>query len=165
MSEKATAAPEKGTSESRSAISSPLDSPLTGKSPKAAPEKVQSYMTMISTALGIVGAIGTGFVWCYVNFYTGELDFKPSNPVDMLTIKVSDTKGHQSIYYTKQVHLMPGTYHVEVEVPNRPAQHFDTTVEFHKTNAIAVEVPASTTAAKAEKKGHRWWLFWRRGDE
>jgi hypothetical protein len=160
MSEKATAAPEQS-------ISTPeqLDGAKPAKTGSEKVQSVQSYMTMVSTGLGILGAVGTGFVWLYCNFYTGELDFKPSNPVDMLTVKVSDTKGHQSIYYTKQVHLMPGTYHVEVEVPNGTAQHFDTTVEFHKTNTIAVEVPASPDAKTEKKKGHRWFLFWRRGDE
>ena len=158
MSEKVTAAPEKG-------IPAPEKLETSPKPVKAAPEKVQSYMTMVSTGLGIAGALGTGFVWLYANFYTGELNLVPSNPVDILTVKVSDTKGHQSLYYTKQVHLMPGSYHVEVEVPNGKSQHFDTTVEFHKTNTISVEVPAGQTSTKPEKKGHRWWLFWRRGDE
>ena len=147
-------------------------------------EKAQSYLTVVSTTIGIVGAVGTGFVWLATTFFLGDVQIRPDKPVDNVVIKVTDKHGQTAMYYGKDVQLLPGKYHIEIGLPDKPAtQHADINVQLWKIATIPWAVPAdaaidgasdaptgatidssiNTTAdndAAVERK--HWWQFWRK---
>jgi hypothetical protein len=138
-------------------------------------EKAQSYLALISTGLGVLGAVGTGFVWLLTTFFLGNVHVEPDKPVDTVFVKVIDKKGQSSTYYGKDLQLMPGRYHLEVGVPDRqPTTHADVDVHLWKQVTIPLAVPeatggagqsATSTAADqsaAESGKKRWWQFWKK---
>ena len=129
---------------------------------KTGVDKAQSWLTVASTTFGIIGAVGTGAVWLIANFYTGTVEVKANQPVESVIIKVYDTRGKETTFHSKTLQLMPGTYHLEVVLPDGRSRHFDTAVKFGETSALAVSVSdkASETEAEPVKK-KRWFQFWR----
>lgn len=129
-------------------------------------EKAQSYMTFASTTLGVIGAVGTGFVWLTANFFTGDLQINPDRDVPSLMVKVVDSKGHQSIYFSKYIALMPGDYHLEFGIPDKqPTVHTDVHVNLWKKTEIPYAVPDKLIDAEEqqpdEKSTKKWWQFWK----
>src|SRR5262249_32915936 len=104
-------------------------------------EKLQGYLGVVSTTLGIIGAIGTAFVWIAANVFVGDVEIRPSKPVEAVMVKVIDRKGQQSIYYSKHVQLMPGSYHLELGVPDKqPTRHLDVNIQLWKSAVIPYPV-------------------------
>jgi hypothetical protein len=130
-------------------------------------EKAQSWLALVSTGLGIAGALGTGFVWVATTFFTGEVTVQPDKELPSFVMKVVDKKGQQSTYYNRTVTLMPGDYHLEFGVPDKkPMQHADAHVNLFKTTLIPYAVPAEFTAddqpKQDEESKKKWWQFWKR---
>lgn len=130
---------------------------------KTGVEKTQSVLTIVSTSIGILGAIGTGCVWLASTFYVGHLELKTENEQPGMAVKVFTKEGHESIFHTKWIDLMPGKYHIEVISPKGKSQHEDISVEFNKTHTVKVSFPAEPKAAEepTSKKKKRWYQFWR----
>lgn len=165
------------------AVASPISQPLPHVKPKV--ERVQSYLTVLSTSIGIIGAVGTGFVWVAANLFVGDLEIKPDKQVDAIVVKAVDKKGQQGVYYSNHVQLMPGVYHLEIGVPDKqPTRHVDVNVQLWKHTVIPYSVPAALAAAGASSdtssggtaqsdaadastsgdatQHRRWWQFWRK---
>lgn len=139
-------------------------------------EKAQSYLALISTCIGICGAVGTGFVWLATSFFLGDVQIAPSKPVDAVCVKVIDKRGQAATYYAKDVQLMPGKYHLEISVPDiQTVQHADVDVKLWKISTIPYTVPEKTAAnaateetseqsAQADEPHKRWWQFWKKAE-
>jgi hypothetical protein len=131
-------------------------------------EKAQSYLALASTSIGIIGAVGTVFVWLTASFFTGDLQINPDKPVPSMMVKVVDSKGQQAVYYNKCVALMPGDYHLEFGIPDKqPTVHADAHVNLWKKTEIAYAVPATLVEAPPDPNAdgsakRKWWQFWKR---
>jgi hypothetical protein len=138
---------------------------------KTKAEKAQSYLTMASTTIGIVGALGTAFVWLATTFFDGHILIVPDKDVPAVQVKVTDMKGHQNGYFQKAVYLLPGDYHVEVGVPDKqPKMHADVHVNLWQETKLPWTVPPQLVAASQdttatdsgeEPKKKKWWQFWK----
>jgi hypothetical protein len=149
-------------------------------------EKVQSYLAVVSTTLGILGAVGTAFVWLASNVCVGDVEIRPDRSLETVMVKVVDKKGQQATYFSKHVQLMPGSYHLEIGVPDKqPTWHTDVNVQLWKASVIPYAVPdnltqsASSTDTSEPQQGSaqdvagseassgkkRWWQFWRKPKE
>lgn len=126
-------------------------------------EKAQTYLGLTSTAIGIVGAVGTCFVWLVGNFCTGTLEIQPDKPVEAVMVKVVDKKGQQQTYYSRWISLMPGDYHIEFGVPDKkPTKHTDAHINFWQSTVIPYAVPDELASLPQPEPKKRWWQFWRR---
>jgi hypothetical protein len=136
-------------------------------------EKAQSYLTVISTTIGIIGAVGAGFAWVATTFFLGDVQIRPDKPVQTVCVKITDKHGQTAFYYGKDVQLMPGNYHLEIGLPDKaPTQHADVNVQLWKIAVIPWAVPADAAAATAittdetndtSSPDHkRWWQFWKK---
>ena len=138
---------------------------------KSGVDKTQSLLTIVSTAIGIMGAVGTAAVWLASTFYVGHLELKTEKELPGMSVKVYTKDGQESVFHTKWIDLMPGKYHIEVIPPKGESHHQDIDVQFNKTNTVRVlfpeEVKTDTSAASAstpeEKKKKRWYQFWKSG--
>lgn len=139
--------------------------PVTGPpAQKGKAERLQTYLGVTSTTLGILGALGTAFVWLASSVYVGEVSINTDKPVDSLMVKVVDKKGQSLTYYGTHVSLMPGTYHLEIGVPDiNETKHTDATVELWKQTAISYAVPSGAESKQARPEGRKhWWQFWKK---
>lgn len=109
------------------------------KSPqKTKLEKTQSWLTIISTSVGLLGIAGSTFAFAVSSFYTGSIDVKPDFDTPGMVVKVYTSEGHESVFHTKHINLMPGQYHLEIVSPNGRVIHRDTKVSFHHNSDIYV---------------------------
>lgn len=134
------------------------------KPEKTKVDKVHSYLVLASTALGVLGALGTGFVWLAANFCVGDVEIRTDRPVESLVTKVTDKHGQQSTFFGNHVQVMPGTYHLEIGVPDKVLKHADANVQMWKSQAITVSVPVEFSKPVEEQppdKKH-WWQFWKK---
>jgi len=142
-----------------------LDSqPVTSHNLPGKTDKAGRYLTMVSTSLGIVGALGTMFVWLAANYFTGDVVIKTNRPVESLTIKVYDKKGQEAVYHTPVFQLMPGTYHLEIKPDGGRTIHHDTQVQFNNKTEITVSVLDGNdepSESRSDSDKHHWWQFWR----
>lgn len=134
-------------------------------------EKTQSILTIASTSVGLLGIAGSVCSIALATFYTGVVEVSPTQDAAGLVVKVYTKEGHESVFHSRHLELMPGDYHLEVNSPEGKVAHFDTKVQFHKTNVIPVSFSAqneaeSSSAAEAKKmqKKRHWWQFWRHSD-
>lgn len=126
--------------------------------------RTKDIMAILVTALPIIGAIGTAFVWTATNFYVGDVEVQTSRPFSAITIKVFDEKGHEATFHTPRFQLMPGNYHFEINADKYGTQHADTNVAFHAKTKVQVELPSDLERAEAQpeqKKTKRFWQFWK----
>lgn len=135
---------------------------------KSKVEKAQSYMVLASTTLGVLGVIGSGFVWVAANFMVGDVYINADKPVPALMVKVVDSKGLQHIFYNNTVPLMPGDYHLEFGIPDKkPTVHRDVHVTLWQRTEIPYAVPADLVDDQpnvddSDKPGKKkWWQFWK----
>lgn len=160
--------------------------PVSG-STKSSVEKAQPLLSVISASIGIIGAASTFCIWLASTFYVGQVEVKPAEPsrdVSGVAIKVYTKDGHESVFHTKKIALMPGEYHLEVISPTGSKIPMDTTVRFNETKVLPVSFPdnaastdtassigsptegyADSSVAEQPKKKTRWWQFWRRAME
>lgn len=134
--------------------------PLPGTS-KTKVEKVNSYLSTVSTTLAILGGVGTLGVWLAANFYTGLVEVRPQGPAEFVEVRVYDQKGESTTFHTRRFPLMPGEYHLEIKTSEKAPFHADTTVQFTKTSVV--EVPAQTDLDNESKR--RWWQIWKKKPE
>lgn len=132
------------TTPQKSPVSTPPDAPNTNAAKAGGKGRFKETITTISTALPIIGAVGTAGVWLAANFYTGEVEITPDRPFNSLEVRVSDKKGQETVFHTPSFQLMPGQYHLEVTVDSQHKQHFDVKTSFHKHQKLAVHVPVSS---------------------
>lgn len=131
-------------------------------------EKAQSYLTMLSTTIGVVGAVGTAFVWLATTFFDGHILIVPDQDVPAVVVKVSDVKGHRSEYFQKAVYLVPGDYHVEIGVPDKqPTSHADVHVNLWQETKVSWTVPPQLVSPDSaeERKKKKWWQFWKHSND
>lgn len=135
--------------------------PSIKSAPKA--ETAHRYLGIISTSLGIAGAVGTLFVWLTANYYVGEIEIKTARAAHSLTIKAYDKKGNEATFHTPRFQLMPGSYHLEITDGNAPSVHHDTNVQFNQKTIIYVTMPEGTESDSAGDSGGKrhWWQFWK----
>jgi len=136
--------------------------------------KTKETLSLFSTAIPIIGFVGTIFVWLAANFYTGAVDVQTPGQYKEIVIKVYDRKGQESVYVTPQFQLMPGKYHLTVTVDKNDPQQIDTEIALGKTSSIKVTTPistASTPASTDDASGassspqtvrKHWWQFWKK---
>lgn len=133
-------------------------------------EKAQSYLGLVSTGLGVLGVVGTGIVWVTTTFMDGEVQINPDKTISALEVKVTDTQGHQKIYYGRNLWLFPGKYHLEFGVPDKqPTTHADATVSLWKKTEVPYVVPASLVEPEQptedNKSKKKWWQFWKHSSD
>jgi hypothetical protein len=124
-------------------------------------EKVNSYLSTVSTTLAILGGVGTLGVWLAANFYTGLVEVRPQGPAEFVEVRVFDQKGESTTFHTRRFPLMPGEYHLEIKTSEKAPFHADTTVQFTKTSVV--EVPAHPVLDNESKR--RWWQIWKKKPE
>lgn len=126
--------------------------------------KTKETISFLSTAVPLLGVVGTAFVWAAANFYVGTVDIKPSTEYKEISVKVFDQKGAEREFHTPHFLLEPGKYHMAIDVDNKGPHHLDTEVGLGKTsniNVIDSELQTSKTKdANAEHK--HWWQFWKK---
>ncbi len=134
-------------------------------SPVASATRTKDIMTILVTALPIVGALGTFFVWTATNFYVGDVEVQTNRPFNTITVKVFDTKGSEATFHTPKFQLMPGDYHLVINTDNNGTQHSDTNVAFHAKTKVQVILPSDLEIVEAQAvpvKPKRFWQFWRK---
>lgn len=99
-------------------------------------EKTQSMLTVISTAIGLLGIAGSTFAFAVSSFYTGTLQIKAQNEIPGLCVKVHTSEGHESVFYSKNIKLMPGDYELEISYPGKKPSHREAKVAFNKTTLV-----------------------------
>jgi len=131
--------------------------------------RTKDILTIMVTALPIIGALGTFFVWTATNFYVGDVEVQTSRPYNAITIKVFDPKGSEATFHTPKFQLMPGNYHLVINADSYSPQHADTNVAFHAKTKVQVELPSDLDRAEAQaeptKSKKRFWQFWNWGKE
>jgi len=117
-------------------------------------EKTQSWLTIISTSVGLMGIAGSTFAFAVSSFYTGSIDVKPDCDTPGMVVKVYTSEGHESVFHTKHINLMPGQYHLEIVSPNGRVIHRDTKISFRHNNDIYVKLgPAPQDATISSSLG------------
>lgn len=141
--------------------------------------KTKDTLSLATTALPIVGAVGTFFVWAAANFYVGDVEIQANRAYNDLTVKVYDAKGQEATFHSPKFQLMPGSYHIVMNADESKAQHADAKVAFQQKAKINLNLPEEekqstdsesdrkkASDAKADddetkSKTKRWWQFWR----
>ena len=113
--------------------------------PKSKVDKAQSLLTVISTSIGIMGALGSLAVWSASAFYVGHIHVKAEQDIPEMAVKVYTKEGHESVFHTKWIDLMPEKYHIEVVGPKGQSVHRDVAVRFNET----IDIPVSFELPKA----------------
>ncbi len=127
--------------------------------------RTKDILAIMVTALPIIGALGTFFVWTMTNFYVGDVEVQTSRPYSAITVKVFDTKGQEVTFHTPKFQLMPGNYHLEIVADNNGIQHADTNVAFHAKTNVQVELPSDLDSAAANEvapKRKYFFQFWKK---
>jgi len=133
--------------------------------PKTKVERASSYLGLVSTTVGVLGAVGTVFVWLTANFYVGDIEVQPDQRVQSVVVKVYDQKGQEASFHTPRFQLMPGSYHLEITPNGGATHHADAVVRFHEKTIVDVQVKGGEEQAedkdeRVPRKKH-WWQFWR----
>lgn len=140
--------------------------PLANRVVKARVEKANNYLALVSTTLGILGALGTVFVWLASNFYVGDVVVETSKPIDGLVVHAYDNKGQEAVFHTSRFQLMPGNYHLEICAGSALVYHKDLAVKFREKSMVLIDLQdkESSTALndRYKKNKMRWWQFWRK---
>lgn len=127
--------------------------------------RTKDIMAILVTALPIIGALGTFFVWTMTNFYVGDVEVQTSRPYSAIAVKVFDTKGQEVTFHTPKFQLMPGNYHLEITADKNGVQHADTNVAFHAKTKVQVELPSDLDRAEAQEETPRrkyFFQFWKK---
>jgi hypothetical protein len=130
--------------------------------------KTKETISILSTALPLIGVIGTAFVWFAANFYIGTVDIKPSAEYQEITVKVFDQKGAESQFHTPHFLLQPGKYHLAISLDDKGARHLDTEVMLGRTSNIKLVDPSTqfdhsqTSFDQGGASRKHWWQFWKR---
>ena len=147
---------------SESAVAS---KPSSSAGSKTKLERAHCYLGVVSTTLGILGVVGTMFVWLTANLYVGDLEVRPDRPEKALTVKVYDRKGQEAVFHTNRFQLMPGSYQLEVVESGGTTHRADAEVRFRELSVVPVvlsevgDLESQTEPDKPAKR--RWWQFWR----
>ncbi|MBC8000145.1 MAG: hypothetical protein IAF58_19480 [Leptolyngbya sp.] len=165
--------------DSQIATSAPLAGaqPLAGVPAGGRVAKTKDTLSVLVTALPIVGAVGTFFVWAAANFYVGDVEITPNRSYNALTVKVYDAKGQEATFHSPKFQLMPGSYHIVMNADDSKAQHADAKIAFQQKANITLNLPEDSARSSDEKsksdakaaddneesksKTKRWWQFWR----
>lgn len=110
-----------------------------GQPHKSKLERTQSLLTVISTSIGLMGVVGSALAMGISTFCTGAIEVRPNSESTPVIVKVYGKDGHESVFHTKHIELMPGDYHLEISsTDSKSVVHADTKVQFHKTNTVPV---------------------------
>jgi len=134
--------------------------------------RAHSYLGLVSTALGVCGALGTLFVWLVASFYVGDVEVRPDKNAEALVVKAYNSKGQEATFHTRRFQLMPGTYHLEITADGGATKHADTEVKFNKMSVVPVVINSPAEGQFADRasdagqqttgrRHHHWWQFWR----
>jgi hypothetical protein len=130
--------------------------------------KTKETLSLLSTALPLIGVLGTAFVWLAANFYVGTVDIKPSAEYQEITVKVFDQKGAESQFHTSHFLLQPGKYHFAISLDDKGARHLDAEVVLGRTSNIKLiepetqSVSSQTSSDQAAASRKHWWQFWKK---
>jgi hypothetical protein len=132
---------------------------------KAKAIKTKETISFLSTAVPLLGVLGTAFVWIAANFYVGTVDIQPAGEYQEISVQVFDQKGAEQQFHTPHFLLQPGKYHIAISVDKNQTHHLDTEVALGKTaNIKVVEASATqseTTSEQTTSKKH-WWQIWKK---
>ena len=123
-------------------------------------DKAHNYIGSLSKTIGIVGALGTLFVWATSTFYVGDVQIKSSQKIEALEVKAYTHKGNEAVYHTTSFQLMPGDYHLEITPDGAATKYADIKVEFNKRCLVPIEVVTKPGELTASQKKLHWWQFW-----
>lgn len=154
--------------ESRSQESADVQQPKGKRRRKV--EAADTYLGVASKLLTIIAALSTVSVWAYTTFYVGSIEVKPDRAVDLMTVKLYDERGLESVYHTDRMKVLPGQYSVVVETPDSLTSRYNINVKFNGVTVVPYvvrsatpqEVQQSQEAAQSAEKNRRWWQFWKR---
>ena len=127
--------------------------------------RTKDVISILTTALPIIGAVGTLFVWLTANLYVGDVEVRLSRPYSNVTVKVCDARGQEATFNTPHFQLMPGDYHLVVTADDAIPHHADAKVEFHNRSIIDIELATNNDDQKSNQEKlskKRWWQFWRK---
>ncbi|HEY9679733.1 MAG TPA: hypothetical protein V6C76_17150 [Drouetiella sp.] len=135
---------------------------------KSKTAKTKETISFLSTAVPLIGVLGTAFVWLAANFYVGTVDIRPSTEYQELSVKVFDQKGEEREFHTPHFLLQPGRYHMTITLDSKNAHQIDTNIVLGKTTQINVEEKepeAQATSTDTSETHKHWWQFWKKSDE
>lgn len=148
--------------------------PVETTTPQASPQnkvtKTSHYLSMTSTTLGILGALGTFGVWAAANFYTGTVQVKAQDTEAVqnssgnqgLIIKAYSSKGSEAVFHSPSFALMPGHYHLEIKHEGTKTKHAEVDVEFQKTSPVVVTFTEDDLRTTSK---HHWWQVWKKDSD
>lgn len=152
-------------------VTKPLNtetSPVDTASGKSKAAKTKEAISFLSTAVPLLGVIGTAFVWAAANFYVGTVDIKPADDYQEITVQVFDQKGGEKEFHTPHFLIEPGKYHMSISLDKKGVQHVDTEVKLGATSVIRVAAaPKTRESDKNEEKDGRkhWWQIWKKSND
>lgn len=142
-----------------------IETPPSSRTASTKATKTKEIITVLSTAVPVLGAVGTLFVWLCANLYVGNVEIQPANKYETIVVDVFDQKGQQSSFHTPRFQLMPGKYHLAITTDKNTAQHVDAQIELGKTETIKIENGESTPAPSGINEPvarKHWWQFWKK---
>lgn len=136
-------------------------------SDKSKAAKTKETIAFLSTAVPLLGVLGTAFVWGAANFYVGTVDIKPVAQYQDIVVQVFDQKGSEQEFHTPHFLLQPGKYHMAVSLDKKGAHHLDTEVKLGATSNIKIDepVPAANGSSESSKESRKhWWQIWKKSN-
>jgi hypothetical protein len=140
-----------------------------GKQPEI--NKAKDYVGFIVSALPLIGAIGTVFVWICSAVYVGSVELTSQKPFRTIFVQVYNERGNESTFYSPRFQLMPGDYVLRVTLDKDLPTQCGAIVKFHEKTTIPLEQPKALTiqdespsddqVTPQNPKKH-WWQFWRK---
>src|SRR5690606_4993672 len=144
----------------------PSTEPNAGSQPGS---KTAATVQTADTVLGIIAktvTVGAGLsaliVWLFSTFYVATLKIHCDKPNELDTVKLSEQKGHESVYHTDELKTAPGRYQIVIETESGKAVRERATVRFNHETVVSYKTP-EPTPEPAKKDGKKWWRFWKSG--
>jgi len=132
---------------------------------KSKTAKTKETISLLSTAVPLLGVLGTAFVWAAANFYIGTVDIKPAADYQDIVVQVFDQKGSEQQFHTPHFLLQPGKYHLAISLDKKGAQHLDTEVKLGATSNIKLTEPAPAGGSESSKDSRKhWWQIWKKSN-
>jgi hypothetical protein len=133
--------------------------------------KAKDYLSILVTALPLIGAIGTVFVWVFSAVYVGNVELTTSKPYRSIFVQVFNEKGNQTEFHSPRFQLMPGDYVLQVFLDNQIPTKCAVIVKFHEKVVVPLQEPVqaatdvngkSDIQEGSDRPRKRWWQFWRK---
>jgi len=133
--------------------------------------KAKDYVGFMVSALPLIGAIGTVFVWFLSAIYVGNVELTTKKSFRTIFVQVFNERGNESEFHSPRFQLMPGDYVLRVSLDKDLPIQCGAIVKFHERTTIPLEEPKAITIqdeSSADDEGSvqhpkkHWWQFWRK---